>query len=62
MEKATSAQWRLLPYLRWRSTRFSNRMRAVKARVMWRRQFSKDLLSRFDELITWIKLLNNRNL
>jgi len=37
-------------------------MRAVKARVMWRRQFSKDLLSKFDELITWIKLLNNRNL
>jgi hypothetical protein len=61
MEKATLREWRPWPYLRWRSTRFSARWRQVKAWATWRRQFSKDLLSKFDELIVWIRLLNNRN-
>ena len=62
MEKVTSAEWKPWHYLRWKSGRLSDRWQRVKARVLWRRQFSKDLLSKFDELITWIRLLNNRNL
>jgi len=37
--------------------RLSDRWRAVKARVFWRKAFSDNLLSRFDELILSVRLL-----